>query len=226
MPRGPARIGGALAQAGLELHVVRSHLREAVPEDAAAYAAVVVMGGPMSAATDDGFPSRRSELALLRSATAHRVPTLGVCLGAQLLAASAGATVRAMTGPEIGWGTVELTDAAADDMLLRGLPSPLPVLHWHGETFDLPAGALLLATTPVCAHQAFRIGPSAWGLQFHAEVDAQAVAALVTAFPGDAIAAGGTNAVLNPTGDRLAALAPAQAMLTERFAALASAAQG
>lgn len=93
--------------------------------------------------------------------------------------AAGGKVYPGPAGPEIGWGLVRLSDAAEDDRLLGGLPRQLEVLHWHGDTFDLPPGAVHLATGALYPNQAFRWGPTAWGLQFHLEVDNGAVAAFL-----------------------------------------------
>ena len=121
------------------------------------------------------------ELALLRGLVARDAPVLGICLGAQMLAAAAGARVYPNTRPgpdgapvaarEVGWGQVDFI--ARDEPALAGLAARELVLHWHGDTFDLPRGAVHLASTPVCRHQAFRLGRRQFGLQFHCELAAR-----------------------------------------------------
>ncbi len=185
-PEGPVLIATALRAAGVAVGIVRPDHGDEVPASVDGIDGLVVMGGPMSARSDDGFPSRTAEIALLRAAVDAGIPTLGVCLGAQLLAAAGGGTVEPGTGLEVGWGEVELTDEAATDPLLAGIRGALPVLHWHGETFTLPPGAVLLASSDRYAHQAFRLGAAAWGLQFHLEVDAAAVERFVVAFGEEA----------------------------------------
>ena len=139
-----------------------------------AFDGIVVMGGPMSAYSDEGFPTRRRELELLADALVRGVPTLGVCLGAQLLALAAGGRALAgKVGPEVGWAPVEFTEHAKEDSLLAGLPRQIIVLHWHGDTFELPPHAVELAASPLYRGQAFRVGSQAWGFQFHLEVDQQ-----------------------------------------------------
>ena len=162
-----------LPASGLELVTHRVHVDgpapRALPEG---YDALVVMGGAMGVNdADTTHPWLRDELALLRDAVAAGVPTLGVCLGAQLLAAACGGVVdRARTGPEIGVRRIHLDERAAADPLLAGLPPVTNVVQWHwDEVVALPPGAALLAGSPQCPHQAFRVGPSAWGLQFHPE---------------------------------------------------------
>lgn len=184
-------VGEALVARGVDLDVLEVFDGRPVPRDASGADGVVVMGGPASAVSDDGFPSRREELALLADAVRRRVPTLGVCLGAQLLAIAVGGTVSAgKAGPEIGWGTVDLSPEAAGDPLFAGMPSPLAVLHWHRDTFSLPPGGVRLASNARYPNQAFRLGTRAWGLQFHLEVDLGAVRDFVGAFGDEAAAAG------------------------------------
>ena len=106
----------------------------------------------------------------LQRAVAHGIPLLGICLGSQLLAKALGARVYRNPQKEIGWYTVDLTPAGAADPLFAGLASPVPVFQWHGDAFDLPAGARALASSPLCAHQAFRYGDRVYGLLFHLEL--------------------------------------------------------
>jgi GMP synthase-like glutamine amidotransferase len=221
-PERPYAIAEALGAAGVALDIRRTFAGEPVPPDASGFAGVVVMGGPMSARADAGFPSRRAELALLADAVRRAVPTLGVCLGAQLLAlAGGGRVLPGAAGPEIGWGPVELTEEAGYDPLLAGLPQRLAVLHWHSDTFDLPPGSVHLAASARYRGQAFRVGARAWGLQFHIEVDERAVAAFLGAFGEDAVQAGTTPeaiAALSPAAVR--ALEPHRARVVARFAEL------
>ncbi len=128
---------------------------------------LIVLGGPIGAdqTTDYPFLDLESHLVGLRVTTSQ--PTLGICLGAQIIARSLGCAVYPAKAKEIGWSPVTLTDAGAAGPL-RHL-TDTPVLHWHGDTFDLPAGANLLASTDLCPHQAFAVGPAVLGLQFHAE---------------------------------------------------------
>jgi GMP synthase-like glutamine amidotransferase len=181
----PGRLGEWLAAAGLRLAVVRPHAGQPLPTGLTGYAALVVLGGGQHAYPDpDGspgaawFPAIES---LLREATQERIPALAICLGAQLLAtAHQGRVALAAAGPEIGPALVARRDAAAADPLFAQVPFTPDVLQWHhDEVTELPAGAVLLAASPRCPHQAFRVGTAAWGLQFHIEVDLPMVAGWV-----------------------------------------------
>ncbi|GGJ92111.1 hypothetical protein GCM10011583_24450 [Streptomyces camponoticapitis] len=220
---GPYAIGAALDAAGLRTRLCRVWAGDPLPESLVGVEALVVMGGPMAAHGPDGFPTRSAELALLRAALAAEVPVLGVCLGAQLLAVAAGACARAGSGFQVGWSEVRTRRAAATDPLFAGVPEGLGVLHWHGDTMDLPDGAVLLASCDRYPVQAFRVGAAAWGLQFHLEADEETVDAFVAAFPSEAATDPGLR---EATPAALAALAPHRDGVLARFAALVVARAG
>jgi GMP synthase-like glutamine amidotransferase len=173
------RLGDWLRGGGLELVVVRPHAGDPLPDDLDGFAALVVLGGAQDAFPDsEGRPAGAWFPALeglLRKATRHKVPTLAVCLGAQQLAAAHGGTVeRSPSGPEIGAKLVARRDAADKDPLFADVPFAPDVLQWHrDEITELPVGAVLLAASTHYPVQAFRIGPVAWGLQFHIECDTE-----------------------------------------------------
>jgi GMP synthase (glutamine-hydrolysing) len=135
---------------------------------------LVVMGGPIGVYEQAAYPFVTTEIALLRARLAAQLPTLGICLGSQLMAAALGARVFAGTaGKEIGWGALHAPHGAATpDWFAPMLAPEVAVLHWHGDTFDLPAGAALLASSPQYAHQAYGVGRHALALQCHPEVSA------------------------------------------------------
>jgi GMP synthase (glutamine-hydrolysing) len=141
----------------------------AAPADPAAYDAVMTFGGSMHADQEAQHPWLASEKDLLRDLIDRRVPLLGVCLGSQLVAEAAGATVEPAPEPEIGWLDVELTAEGASDPLLAPLAPRFTAFQWHSYRSPLPPGAVALAESPA-ALQAFRAGDRAWGIQFHAEV--------------------------------------------------------
>jgi len=186
---GPGSIGTVLGANGIGATVVRLDLDEPLPE-AGRLGGLVVMGGPMGVHDVDEHPWLAPERSLIRAAVDAGLPVLGVCLGAQQLAAALGADVT--TGPveEVGPGQVELTADGRRDPVLgpeyNGLSgTSLPCVHWHRDTFALPDGAVHLAATRAFPHQAFRFGPTAYGLQFHVEVDEGLAAAWRPLLPGD-----------------------------------------
>jgi GMP synthase-like glutamine amidotransferase len=136
---------------------------------------LVVMGGPMSVNDEAGFPWLIAEKALVAEAIASGRPVLGVCLGAQVIASALACRVFPNPEPEIGWFPIEPTP----DGVSRGLDLDAPIFHWHGETFELPPGAALLASSEGCVNQAFAAGPRALGLQFHLEVTPDDVRSMV-----------------------------------------------
>jgi GMP synthase (glutamine-hydrolysing) len=131
----------------------------------------IFMGGPMSVNDVETLPGLGLELSWLKEALALDVPVLGICLGAQLIAKAAGSSITPAARPEIGVRPVQILDS--EDPLAAALAPSVPALHWHGEEFDLPAGAVHLARSEQTDVQAFRLGSSAWGLLFHLEVDAE-----------------------------------------------------
>jgi GMP synthase-like glutamine amidotransferase len=140
-----------------------------IPKPLDAYGAVMVFGGAMHADQEGHHPWLRDETFFLQRLLDLGVPTLGICLGVQLLAKAAHASVGPLPEPEIGWYEVELTDAGADDPVLGRLPRTFEAFEWHYYTHGLPAGADELARSASCT-QAFRLGDRVWGVQFHPEV--------------------------------------------------------
>jgi GMP synthase-like glutamine amidotransferase len=138
---------------------------------------LVVMGGPMSVNDEAGHPWLIAEKRLVRDAIDTGRAVVGVCLGAQVIASALGCRVYRNEAREIGWFPVSATPAAAAGSLRW--PDELPVFHWHGETFDLPSGAVRLASSEGCLNQAFQIGDRVVGLQFHLEATPETVAAMV-----------------------------------------------
>lgn len=164
---GPHRIADALTAAELTLDercVLEGDPLPAVSDVAGA----VFMGGPMNVDEVERYPGLLAEREWLASAVAADLPVLGVCLGSQLLARALGSSVRPGPAPEIGWAPVEVFDAT--DPLVGALAPQTSVLHWHGDIFDLPDGAELLASSERTQVQAFRAA-NAWGTLFHAEAD-------------------------------------------------------
>jgi GMP synthase (glutamine-hydrolysing) len=166
----PAAFEDELTERGVPLRRVRLDEGESPPSDRA-YAGIVAMGGPMGAYDDAVYPWLAGEKRLIAEAVRAGTPYWGVCLGAQLLAASLGAVVAAGPLPEVGVEAVTLTAAAADDPVFAAAPASFEALHWHGDTYELPAGATRLAHSAQYPQQAF-VFKRAYGVQFHLEVSA------------------------------------------------------
>jgi len=162
-----------------EAEVTRTRLFTGEPlPDLAALDLLVVMGGPMSVNDEATLPWLVAEKRFIRTALEGGIPVLGVCLGAQLIAAAVGARVYTNREKEIGWFPV--TAVPSTDPSVFRFPPSLEVFHWHGETFDLPGGAVHLARSRACEHQAFQLGPSAIGLQCHLETTSASVRELAS----------------------------------------------
>lgn len=132
--------------------------------------ALIVLGGAMGANDDARHPFLRDLKSFIRQAVQSETPYLGICLGGQLLAAAFKARVVSNRWEELGTLDVRLTDAGRHDRLFSGVDELFTTFQWHHDSFDLPEGATLLAASAACPHQAFRVGDTAWGTQFHPEV--------------------------------------------------------
>lgn len=139
--------------------------------DVTRYNGLVVLGGPMSVDDTERHPHLAVEVACIRQAIDRGLPVLGICLGAQLIAKALGARIYANAVKEIGWYEVFPTLAAQDDPLFKDFGAVEKIFQWHGDAFDLPTGAVHLASSRTCSYQAFRYGTTVYGLQFHLEVD-------------------------------------------------------
>lgn len=163
-------VGECLAAAGHALTVVGPDAGAEVPVDPAGFDGVVVLGGTPGP-TDDADASWLPRVrALIAACLEREVPYLGICLGGQMLAVVAGGTVEPTASPEVGLTPLRMTSAAVGDPVLAGLPADVAALQWHFlEISALPPGSVSLCESSRCANQAFRVGPSAWGVQFHLE---------------------------------------------------------
>jgi GMP synthase-like glutamine amidotransferase len=165
-----------LAEDGIEWDAIELDENAPIPS-LDRYDALWVMGGPMDVWEEEKYPWLTVEKAAIREAVVERgLPFLGVCLGHQLLADALSGKVALMREPEVGILDVSLTAAAVDDALFTGLPKTAKCLQWHGaEVIELPPHATVLARSPACAVQAFRVGKKAYGLQYHVELTASTV---------------------------------------------------
>ena len=164
------------------IETVKLYEGDRLPEDLSGFAGLLVMGGPMSVNDEAKYPWLKAEDRLLKEALAADLPTLGICLGSQLIAKAAGGTVRRGPRKEIGWYQVRLTPAARHDRLFREFPETVEVFQWHGEYFDTPPGAVNLASSALYQCQAFSIGRNVYGLLFHLEVTGPMVSEWVATF--------------------------------------------
>jgi GMP synthase-like glutamine amidotransferase len=196
---GPGVFGEAIRAAGATVEEWAIATAADSPADPLDYDAVLVLGGAVHADQEDRHPWLAAERSLLRELLAQEKPLLGLCLGAQMLAGAAGATPRRAARPEIGWHRVDITAAGREDPLLAPLAPGFDAFQWHSYECPLPPGAVALATSEVCL-QAFRVGPAAWGLQFHPEVSAADARHWIEDYRSDpdAIALGVDPAVLGP----------------------------
>jgi GMP synthase (glutamine-hydrolysing) len=180
---GPGLIAEQARAHGIELDRRHLYRGDAVPS-VEELSGLVVMGGPMGVGDTEAHPHLNAEIDLLAAAVAADVPVLGVCLGAQLLAYALGADMLPGAASEVGLGSVALSAAGERDDVLGPAGRTLPVLHWHDDTFTLPPGAELLASSDRCVNQAFRSG-RAYGLQFHVELDVALAESMRAHLPAD-----------------------------------------
>ncbi len=166
-------LGPVLEQAGYRIRYVDACVDDIGALDPATPDLLVVLGGPIGAYEDDLYPTLKGELRLLEKRLAVRRPTLGICLGAQLMARALGARVYPTGGKEIGWAPITLTPEGRESAFRYLGRDDMAVLHWHGDTFDLPQGATLLASTAFSRNQAYSWGGNALAFQFHPEATAE-----------------------------------------------------
>jgi GMP synthase-like glutamine amidotransferase len=175
---GPAGVADWAQARGHDIELAPLHAG-AVPPGPATYDWLVVMGGPMGVADEEVFPWLVPEKQAIRDAVGAGKTVVGICLGAQLIAEALGGRVYRNTQREIGWMPIELTPEGLESPLVGFLPQSLQVFHWHGDTFDVPPGAVHLARSGACPHQAFLYDGRVLGLQFHLESTPTSVRDLV-----------------------------------------------
>jgi len=170
-PVTPAGVVGQVAQErGAQLATLFPHRGEPLPRSSAGFDGLIILGGPMHAGDDAGYPAFPALLALIRRFHAQGKPIFGICLGAQLIARAFGKTVYRFGGCEVGYLPVEITADGMTDPLLAGLAADQHIMQMHEDSFDLPARSVLLMRNDTCANQAFRLGRTTYGFQFHLEV--------------------------------------------------------
>jgi GMP synthase (glutamine-hydrolysing) len=172
---GPETIGRFFDRNGLRCRTIDLSLGDPLPKDLSDCEAVVCLGGPMNIYEEARFPFLREENRFIQEVIKRHTPFLGLCLGSQLLAKASGAQVTKSPVKEIGWSTVHLTAEGKKDPLFRGLGEQMDIFQWHEDMFQVPKEGKLLATSLGCPHQALKVGPIAYGLQFHVEITDQSI---------------------------------------------------
>ncbi len=163
-------IGDVLKQLKLNFKEIRLNGGQSLPKNTDEIDALIVMGGPMNVDETKKYPFLADEVKLIQKLIKEKKPVLGICLGAQLIAKALGSKVYPnKNGREVGWKPLELSMNGIMDPLFKEFPNNTKVLHWHGDTFDIPKGATHLASTEKCQNQAFRYGENVYALQFHLE---------------------------------------------------------
>ncbi|MCH7517674.1 MAG: type 1 glutamine amidotransferase [Candidatus Dadabacteria bacterium] len=160
-----------LRDAGFRIKYVNFERHPDAEPELEGYDGLIVLGGPMNVDEVDKYPNLETEMNLIKRAVEKEFPILAICLGSQLLAKALGAKVRKNPEKEIGWYDLSPTEEGENDPLISNFKHVERIFQWHGDTFELPEGATLLAFSPLCKNQAFRYGEYVYGFQFHLEVD-------------------------------------------------------
>ncbi|KAF5436216.1 GMP synthase - Glutamine amidotransferase [Candidatus Methanophagaceae archaeon] len=175
---GPGYLGDFLHDNGIEYEIVRMYEGEQLPD---IFDVLIVLGGPMNVYEEERYPYLKGLNKTIKNFATGGGFYLGFCLGGQLLAKALGAKVRRNHTKEIGNFEIQLTDGGVEDQLFKGFGTAFPALEWHGDTFEIPAGAIKLVGSALCANQAFRF-KNAYGLQFHLEATTEMLAEWVNVY--------------------------------------------
>lgn len=167
---GPGTIADYLEDNNIAYEVIDIFNGGALPDSLSNVSSVITLGGPMNVYEEDKYPFLKDENEFLKDVIERDIPTLGFCLGAQLIAKAKGAVVKKAPEKEIGWFKISLNNDGLNGPLFQGFSREVEVFQWHGDMFEIPDGAVALAKSDVCPNQAFRIGKNVYGLQFHVEV--------------------------------------------------------
>jgi GMP synthase-like glutamine amidotransferase len=167
---GPDSFGEFFMRKGIDLRTVDLHRQGSLPDDVSHIDAVISLGGPMNVYEEEKYPFLKAESEFIKKVLAEEIPFMGICLGSQMLAKVCGARVTLSPKKEIGFFQAYLSGDGQKDALFQGLQERLEVFQWHEDMWELPSGATLLASSRECPHQAFKVGPCAYGIQFHVEV--------------------------------------------------------
>lgn len=167
---GPGTLGDFFTGQGYVTKTIDLGAGDHLPDSLDGMEAVIILGGPMNVYEEDKYPFLKKEDIFIKEALARGIPLMGICLGSQLLAKAAGAAVGKSPQKEVGFFPIQLTQEGRRDPLFRGLNKELEIFQWHEDMFQIPAGAQWLAASSACPHQALKVGPNAYGLQFHIEI--------------------------------------------------------
>jgi GMP synthase-like glutamine amidotransferase len=172
---GPGLIGAFLLEKGFDIKVIELEKGERLFPNLEGIEAVIILGGPMNVYQEKEYPFLKEEDEFIRKLIDKGIPTLGICLGAQLIAKALGAKVEKAPQKEIGWYKVSLTPGGLKDPLFSGIEEEFFVFQWHEDQFQLPERAVLIATSQICKNQAFRYSQNIYGFQFHIEVTSEMI---------------------------------------------------
>jgi GMP synthase-like glutamine amidotransferase len=220
---GPGLLLQAVHESGAKLETVHIWRGESVPAGLDRFDGLSVGGGEMSAYETDRYPFLSQEIALIQTARSEDKPVLGICLGAQLMAAAFGGTVFPNKEKEIGLFDLSFTSAAKNDRLWKGFTAPFAPVHWHGDTFSLPSCAELLASSELTPNQLFHVDSRHYGFQFHLEIDRASLREMIAA-DADPLRANGVDpdAFLQAGESLLPAVEPIGRAVFARWVALLS----
>jgi len=214
-------VADVLKAEGISTECIQTFEGQPVPKEMRETAGLVIMGGPMGVYEQDRCPFLRQEILLIEQALHEEKPVLGICLGSQLLATALGAKVTKGKKKEIGWHPVTLTEAAMDDRLWSGVEPSFTAFHWHGDVFELPWGAVSLASSGLTKCQAFRYGRSVYGILFHVEVTEKIIGDMVQTFMDELQEAGiDGDEIVGKARDHLPRLQRIGGLVSKRWADL------
>jgi len=175
----PGLFGAVLEKCGVHVETAHAWRGDSLPVSLEHWHGIAIGGGSMSAYGTDQYPFLKDELAILAKAREQKMPVLGMCLGAQLMAAAYGGRVFPNHTKEIGCFDLRFTAAAENDPLWQGHTRTFQPVSWHGDTFSLPPGAVLLASSDITPNQLFRLDDSLYGFQFHLEIGRELLADMI-----------------------------------------------
>ena len=167
---GPETLGPVFESHGFECKTIDLSLGDSLPKNFSDLEVVVPLGGPMNVYEEDKYPFLKEEDVFIKKILKDEIPFLGICLGSQLLSKASGGKVAKSRAQEIGWYQIDLTEKGKKDPIFAGLGEKFEVFQWHGDTFSIPQNGSWLAKAPICSHQVLKVGPCAYGFQFHMEI--------------------------------------------------------